>query len=79
MKETVSHLREGWHGNGETYPVDHLYHKAHVDCKKLYQESLKAAATKFVPLCEGISGTIRALTIVPPTRKMRSTSALQYY
>jgi len=65
MKGTVNHLREGWHGNGETYPVDHLYRKAPVDCKKLYQESLKAAATKFVPLCEGISGTIGALTIDP--------------
>jgi hypothetical protein len=58
MKETVSHLREGWHGNGETYPVDYLYRKAPVDGKKLHQESLKAAATKLVPMCEGISGTI---------------------
>ena len=65
MKETVSHLGKGWHGNGGTYPIDHLYRKAPVNCEKLYQESLKAAATKFVPICEGISGTIGALIIDP--------------
>jgi transposase len=65
MKEMVSHVREGWNGNGETYPVGDLYRKAPVDCEKLYQESIKAAATKFIPLCEGISGTIGALTIDP--------------
>ena len=65
MKETVSHLGKEWHGNGGTYPIDHLYCKAPVNCKKLYQESLKAAATKFVPICEGISGTIGALIIDP--------------
>ena len=65
MKEIVSHLREGWYGNGDTYPVDELCRKAPVDCGKLFQESVKVAATKFVPMCEGISGTIGALTVDP--------------
>jgi hypothetical protein len=65
MKELVSNLREGWYGNGETYPVGHLYRKAPVDCRKLFQESVKAAATKFIPMCEGVSGTIGDLTIDP--------------
>jgi hypothetical protein len=65
MKETVSHVREGWHGNGETYPVEHLYRKAPVDCGKLFQACVTAAGTKFIPLCEGISGTIGNLEIDP--------------
>jgi transposase len=63
MKETVSHVREGWYGNGDTYPVGDLYRKAPVDCGKLFQECVTAAATKFIPLCEGISGTIGDLKI----------------
>jgi hypothetical protein len=50
MKELVSNLREGWYGNGETYPDGHLYRKAPVDCQKLFKESLNAAATKFIPV-----------------------------
>jgi transposase len=65
MKETVRHLREGWYGNEDTVPVGDLRHKAPVDCNKLFAESIKAAATKFIPLCEGISGTIGALHIDP--------------
>ena len=42
-----------------------LRHKAPVDCNKLFAESVKAAATKFLPLCEGISGPIGALIIDP--------------
>jgi hypothetical protein len=63
MKETVSHVREGWYGNGDTYPEGDLYRKAPVDCGKLFQECVTAAATKFIPLCEGISGTIGDLKI----------------
>jgi hypothetical protein len=37
-----------------------------VCCYKLFHEFLKATATKFVPLCDGISGPINAL-IVDPT------------
>jgi hypothetical protein len=40
-----------------------LYRKALVDCGKLFQECITAAATKFIPLCEGISGTIGDLKI----------------
>jgi hypothetical protein len=65
MKETVRHLREGWYGNNDTFPVGHSLHKAPVDCHKLFVESVKAAATKFVPLCDGISGTMGALIIDP--------------
>ena len=68
MNEMVRHLREGWYGNGETYPVGHLVHKAPVDCKKLFNKSVEAAATKFIPQCEGISGTIGAFTIDPTYR-----------
>jgi hypothetical protein len=45
--------------------VGDLRHKAPVDCNKLFTESIKAAATKCLPLCEGISGTIGALIIDP--------------
>jgi hypothetical protein len=65
MKETVSHVREGWYGNGDTYPVGDLYRKAPVDCGKLFQVCVTAAVTKFIPLCEGISGTIGNLKIDP--------------
>jgi hypothetical protein len=64
MKETVSHVREGWYGNGDTYPMGDLYRKAPVDCGKLFQECITAIATKFIPLCEGISGTIGNLLLV---------------
>jgi hypothetical protein len=68
IKQTVSHVREGWYGNGDTYPEGDLYRKAPVDCAlvdcgKLFQECVRAAATKFIPLCEGISGTIGDLKI----------------
>jgi hypothetical protein len=63
MKQTVSNVREGWYSNRDTYPVSHLYRKAPVDCQKLFQESVKAAATKFIPLCKGISGTIGNLKV----------------
>jgi hypothetical protein len=60
----VRHLQEGWYGNADTFPVGDLRHKAPVDCNNLFSESIKAAATKLLPLCEGISGTsIGALTI----------------
>jgi transposase len=66
MKETVRQLREGWYGNADTFPVGHALHKAPVSCNKLFNESVHAAGTKFVPLCDGISGPINAL-IVDPT------------
>ena len=65
MKGMVRNIREGWYGNADTFRVGDLRHKAPVDCNKLFAESIKAPATKFIPLCEGISGTIGALHIDP--------------
>jgi hypothetical protein len=65
MKGMVRNIREGWYGNDDTFRVGDLRHKAPADSKKLFAESVKAAATKFIPLCEGISGTIGALNIDP--------------
>jgi len=62
MKEMVSHLWEGWHGKGETYPVGHALHMATDDCNTPSSVLVKAAATKCTPQCKGISGTITTLT-----------------
>ena len=45
--------------------MGHLCRKACFDCEKLFKESLKAAATKFIPTSESISGTITASTTHP--------------
>jgi transposase len=63
MKETVSHLREGWYGNEWNLPIGHSRRKYPVNSYKLFLMSLEYAATKFVPLCEGISGTIGNLIV----------------
>ena len=63
MRKTVSDLREGWYGNGETYPVGHPLRKAPCNCKKLWATVRDVACTKFVPLCDGISGSIGSLEI----------------
>ena len=64
--EMVSQLREGWYGNGNTHPVGHYLHKEPVDCGKLFWQACKEAARKkFIPMCKGISGTIRALDVNP--------------
>jgi hypothetical protein len=36
-----------------------------VDCNKLFDKNVNSAATKFIPQCEGNSGTIDALKIIP--------------
>ena len=59
----VNYLQEGWYGNGDTCATDHPYHKSPVDCRKLWGACKKLAWTKFVPLCEGISGIIGNLKI----------------
>jgi hypothetical protein len=43
--------------------VGHSDRKEGVDCSKLLRTSLDFAATKFVPLCDGISGTIGTLVV----------------
>ena len=58
MRDIVKNLREGWYGDGSVYPVDHPLHKRPVDCRKLWSTCLAIAGTKFVSLCEGISGVI---------------------
>jgi transposase len=63
MKETVSHLREGWYGNEWDLPIGHSHRKYPVNCCKLFLTSLEYAATKFVPLCKVISGTIGNLVV----------------
>jgi hypothetical protein len=63
MKQTVSQVREGWYGNHWDVPVGHSDRKEGVDCSKLFRMSLDFAATKFVPLCDGISGMIGTLVV----------------
>jgi transposase len=75
MKEVVKYVREGWYGsinndyNNENNnpnilpPTPVAATKNAVNCCKLFEESIKKANSIFVPLCEGISGTIGALTI----------------
>jgi transposase len=64
MKETVSHTREGWYGNKWDLPIGRIRRKYPVSCYKLFLTSLEYAATKkFMPLCEGISGTIGNLVV----------------
>ena len=61
MKDVVKNLREGWYGNGDDYPVGHPLRKQPVDCRKLWQKCLDIAGTKFVTLCEDITGKIGSL------------------
>ena len=42
--------------NGDIYSHDHPLKKRAVDCCKLWRTCLRIAGTKFVSLCEGISG-----------------------
>jgi hypothetical protein len=63
MKQTVSQVREGWYGNHWDLPVGHSDRKEGVNCNKLSWTSLDFAATKFIPLCDGISGTIGTLVV----------------
>jgi hypothetical protein len=63
MKETMSHRREGWYGNEWDLPIGHSRRKCPVNCYKLFLTSFEYAATKFEPLCEGISGTIGNLVV----------------
>jgi hypothetical protein len=62
MKEMVSHLWEGWYGKGETYMVGLALHKAMEFCNTLFGVLVNTTATKCIPQCKGISGTITTLT-----------------
>jgi hypothetical protein len=63
MKETVSHIRDDWYGNEWDLPIGHSCQKYPVNCYKLFLTRLEYVAAKFVPLCEGISGTIGNLVV----------------
>ena len=63
MKDIVKYLREGWYGNGEAFILGHPYRKRPVDCGKLWTTCLNFARTKYIPLCEGISGSIGELIV----------------
>jgi hypothetical protein len=47
---------------GETYSVVHALQKATDDCNTPFSVPVKAAETKCIPQCKGISGTITTLT-----------------
>ena len=63
MSETIRLLCEGWYGTGNTYPEGDIRHKGEIDCFKLWNKSLGFATTKFVPICQGVSGTIGELQV----------------
>ena len=56
MQSVVKCLRKAWYGNASTFDVNNVKNKLPVDCHKLWARCLTIARTKFVPLCEGISG-----------------------
>ena len=74
MKQTVADLREGWYGNRHLFPAgagpnDFLAgncrcrYKSEVECPKLFETCVNFANKKFIPLCDGISGTIGNLVV----------------
>ena len=63
MSETIRLLCEGWYGTGKTYQAYDIRHKEEIDCSKLWAKSLGFATTKFVPICQGISGTMGELQV----------------
>ena len=63
MKETIRLLREGWYGNYDEFDFSHPSRKEPVSCRKLWNKCLEIAGTKFVQLCEGVSGQIGALVV----------------
>ena len=69
-REVVAHLREGWYGNEEEYDsyddVTRPYHmkrRKPVDCERLFLHCIDLANTKYIPLCDGIDGTMDNLII----------------
>ena len=68
MQSVVKYLGEGWHGNGDTYALDIDQRKRPINCGKLWAKCLSIAGTKFVRLCDGISGVIGNLEVDPKFR-----------
>ena len=63
LKDIVRYLREGWYGNGEKFHVGHPLRKRGFDYRALWRTWLKIAGTKYVGLCDGISGEIGSLNV----------------
>ena len=63
MQSVVKYLREAWYGNTSTFDVNNVKHKRPFDCRRLWARYLTITGTKFVPLCEGISGEIGNLEV----------------
>jgi hypothetical protein len=62
MKDTVRHLHNGWYGNANMFQEDDDKFHAVTECKKLVQHAISSVDATFIPLSDGISGTIGALT-----------------
>jgi hypothetical protein len=70
MKYTVRCLHDGWYGNADTFQDGNdEFHAVVTDCKKLVQHAISCADTMFIPLFNGSSGTIGALTIDPDYKR----------
>jgi hypothetical protein len=75
MKETIEHLREGWHENVHRFePGDdggflngdiRRPRKEKVDWKKLVATAVRHINTKFMKIVDGLEGEIGNLTIDP--------------
>jgi hypothetical protein len=73
IKETINHLREGWYSNHQLFNESnkdaiimsnyHIQSKQPVKCCKLYSKAIKMANKKFIPMCNGITGTIGSLVV----------------
>jgi hypothetical protein len=63
MKEMVSRLLDGWYGNPDQFEAGDNESHAATACGKLVQHAVKCADSTFIPLCDGLSGTIGELTI----------------
>ena len=63
MKQAVEHLRDGWHGTFAKHDNTDYRFRRPVDCRKLMRHSIDEANKKFIPRCEGISGTIGSLVV----------------
>ena len=65
MQNVVTYFREGWYGNWDTNALDSNQRKRLVNCCTLWAKCLSIVGTKFVQLCEGISGVIGNLEVDP--------------
>jgi hypothetical protein len=65
QKTRFRHIHDGWYGNADMFQDGDNQFQAVIDCKKLVQHAISCADTMSIPLSDGISGTIGALTIDP--------------